>query len=117
MSLSAIFLSHFTLIFFVSIRFLSTLNSLIPPGCKSIEDYVTSRLLLATKGKEPEPPGHVAFISEWIDATQSQFHTSQQTEITCSSGSSRHHDEATLDKLCAALDSTSLSFVSFSSLL
>ncbi|KAL5968763.1 hypothetical protein TSMEX_003481 [Taenia solium] len=92
--------------------FLSTLNSLIPPGCKSVEDYVSSRLLLATKGEESEPPGHVAFISEWIAATQSQFHNSQQNKITCSSCSSRHQAEATLDKLCAALDNTSLSFAS-----
>uniref|UniRef100_A0A0R3WFL0 HECT domain-containing protein n=1 Tax=Taenia asiatica TaxID=60517 RepID=A0A0R3WFL0_TAEAS len=92
--------------------FLFTLNSLIPPGCKSVEDYVSSRLLLATKGEESEPPDHVAFISEWIAATQSQFHNVQQNKITCSSCSSRHHAEATLDKLCAALDNTSLSFAS-----
>ncbi|KAL5109840.1 hypothetical protein TcWFU_001672 [Taenia crassiceps] len=92
--------------------FLSTLNSLIPPGCKSIEDYVTSRLLLATKGEESEPSGHVAFISEWIAATQLRGHASQQTEIACLSSSSRHHAEAALNKLFAALDNTSLSFAS-----
>lgn len=92
--------------------FLSTLNSLIPPGCRSIEDYVTSRLLLATKEKESEPTGHVAFISEWIAATQSRFPTSRQDKTTCSSGTSRHHSEATLNRLCAALDNTSLSFAS-----
>ncbi|VDM16850.1 unnamed protein product [Hydatigera taeniaeformis] len=90
--------------------FLSTLNSLIPPGCKSIEDYVTSRLLLATKAEDSEPSCHATFISGWLAATQPQFRTTQRTEIICPSGSSRPYNEATLDKLCAALDNTSLSF-------
>ncbi len=91
------------------------LSGLLPPGEESINRYVANRLR-AGGGAEGDETLCTPFPAEWIAATQpihSLTHRPHHNADVNSTASSRQCSEATLNKLCAALENTNLSFVSF----
>ncbi|KAM7537564.1 hypothetical protein Aperf_G00000075852 [Anoplocephala perfoliata] len=95
---------------FSTASLLSVLNTLFPPGCSSLEDYMESRILSLTKNATKGPPR--TFLSEWLISTHPQYQARKQRNKDATSRSYRHYSEATLNKLCAALDKSTLSFAS-----
>uniref|UniRef100_A0A5K3FFW1 Protein CIP2A n=1 Tax=Mesocestoides corti TaxID=53468 RepID=A0A5K3FFW1_MESCO len=86
--------------------FLSTFSEILPPGSQSIDQYIASRLLNSGRKSSCSP----SFSSEWIAATQPHS-LSNTSQCPCKSipFSVRHSSEAILDKLCNALNNSSLS--------
>nr|CDS31728.1 protein CIP2A [Hymenolepis microstoma] len=99
---------------FSSTSFLYTLNSMLPPGCRSLEDYVESRLLSVTKKSEKYGSKSTlsTFISEWIVSTQQHCQTKKQRANELNVKKPHYCPESTINKLCAALDNSALSFAS-----
>ena len=96
--------------------FLSTLDTLLPAGSRTFEDYVSSRLKQAIDVRKNEDKAKSfrrgLFLFEWLAATQMLLQTGKQDREDSFFNSSSKFSEATLNKLCAALDNSSLSFVS-----
>ncbi|VDN95958.1 unnamed protein product [Rodentolepis nana] len=110
----ALNLQKFSNLFPLSCRFLHIYDSLLPPGCRSFEDYVESRLLSITSksenyGSKSTPK---TLISEWIVSTQLLCHAKKQRGNEINAKKPHLCPESTINKLCAAMDNSSLSFAS-----
>ncbi|KAM3179526.1 hypothetical protein ACTXT7_000415 [Hymenolepis weldensis] len=97
---------------FSTSSFLYILSTLLPPDCRSLEDYVESRLLSFTKNSENCDSKFTpsTFLSKWIVSTQKRCQTKKQRSNEFNTMKLRHCPEATINKLCAALDNSALSF-------